>query len=66
MVVIKWSNAIKGPRDKVDGPLCDGLYKEDHLSIINWPGTDPDSKINSFTWSTDENCWILIGDQYNE
>ena len=29
MVVIKWSDAIKGPRVKVDGSLYGGLYKED-------------------------------------
>ena len=52
MVVIKWSDAIKGPRVKVDGPLCGGLYKEDHGSIIPCSGTDPDYRINSFTWST--------------
>ena len=34
MVVIKWSDAIKGPKVKVDGPLYGGLYKEDHGSII--------------------------------
>ena len=34
MVVIKWSDEIKGPRVKVDGPQCGGLYKEDHGSII--------------------------------
>ena len=66
MVVIKWSDVIKGPRVKVDGPLCGGLYKEDNGSIITWSGTYPDSKINSFTWSTEENDWIFLGDQYNE
>ena len=30
MVVIKWSDAIKGRRVKVDGPKCGGLYKEDN------------------------------------
>ena len=30
MVVIKWSDANKGPIVTVDGPLCGGLYKEDH------------------------------------
>ena len=66
MVVIKWSGAIKGPRVKVDGPLCGGLYKEDNESIIPWSGTDPYAKINSFTWSTEENDWVDLGDQYNE
>ena len=36
MVVIKWSYAIKGPRVKVDGPLCGGLYKQYHGSIVPW------------------------------
>ena len=66
MVVIKWSDAIKGPRFKVDGPQCGGLYKEDNESIIPWSGTDPDTKMNSFTWSTEENYWIFLGNQYNE
>ena len=66
MVVINWSDAIKGPRVKVDGPLCGGLYKEYHGSIITWSGTDPDANMNSFTWSTYDNDWIFLGDQYNE
>ena len=65
MVTIKKSDAIKGPRVKVDGPLCGGLYKEDHGSIIPWSGTDPYAKMNSFTWSTEENDWIVLGDHYN-
>ena len=66
MVVIKWSYAIKGQRVKFDGPQCGGLYKEDNESIITWSGTDPDSKMKSFTWSTEENDWIFLGTQYNE
>ena len=54
-VVIKLSDAIKGPRVKLDGPKCGGLYKEDHGSIIPCSGTDPYAKKNSFTWSTEEN-----------
>ena len=52
MVVIKWPDAIKGPRVIVDGTLCGVLYKEDHGYIIPWSGTDPDAKMNSFIWST--------------
>ena len=66
MVVIKLSDAIKRPRVKVDGPQCGGLYKEDHGSIIPWSGTYPDAKMNSFTWSTEDNDWIFLGGQYNE
>ena len=50
MVVMKWSDEIKGPRVKVDVPLCGGLYKEYHGSIVPWSGTYPDAKMNSFTW----------------
>ena len=66
MMVIKWSDEIKGPRVKVDGPLCGGLYKEDHRFIIPFSGTDPYAKMNSFTWYTYDNDWIIPGDQYNE
>ena len=66
MVVIKLSDAIKEPRVKVYGPQCAGLYQRDNGSIITWSGTDPDAKVNSFTWSTDENDWIFLGNQYNE
>ena len=46
MVVLKWSDAIKVPRVKVDGPLCGGLYKEDPGSIVPWSGIDPYAKMN--------------------
>ena len=62
-MVIKWSDAIKGPKVKVDGPLRGGLYKEYYGDIVTWLGTDPDAKMNSFTWSTEENDWIFLGDQ---
>ena len=63
MVVIKWLDAIKGSRVKVYVPQCGGLYNEYHGSIIPWSGTDPDAKMNSFTWSTEENDWIFLGNQ---
>ena len=66
MVVIKWPDVIKGSRVEVYGPLCGVLYKEDRGSIIPWSGTDPDSKINYFTWLTNYNDWTILGDQYNE
>ena len=66
MVVIKCSDAIKGPIVKLDSPQCGGLYKEDNGQIIPWSGTDPDAKMNSFIWSTEENDWIFLGNQYNQ
>ena len=36
MPVMKWSYTIKGPKIKVDGPLCGVLYKENHGSIVPW------------------------------
>ena len=44
MVVTKWADVIKGPRVKLDGPLCGGLQKEDHVSIF--PCSETDSKEN--------------------
>ena len=64
MVVIKWSDAIKWPRVKVDGPMCAVLHKEYYGSIAQ--GRYPDAKLNSFTWSKQKNDWIFLVDQYNE
>ena len=57
-MVIKWSDAIKESIVKLDGPLCDILYKEYHESIVPWSGTDPDSKLNCLNCSKEENDWI--------
>ena len=65
-MVIKWSDAIKGTRVKLYGPLCGGLYKEDHGSIVPCTGTDPDAKVDCFNWSKEKNDWIVPGYQYNE
>ena len=54
---------IKGPRVKVNGTLCGGLYKEDNGYIITWSGSDLDANMNSFTWSPNENNWVILGDQ---
>ena len=51
MVFITWSDKIKRPKVRLDGPLCGGLNKGDHGSIVPWSGTDTDSKMNSLTWS---------------
>ena len=50
----------------MDGPQCGGLYKEDNGYIVPWSGIDPDAKMNSFTWYTEENDWIFLGGQYNK
>ena len=31
-----------------------------------WSGTDPDKNMNYFTWSKEENDWIVPEDHYNE
>ena len=56
---------IKGTRVTVDVPLCGGLYKEDHGSIVPWSGTDSNAKLNCVTWSKEDNGWIFLGDPYN-
>ena len=66
MVVKNISDAIKGPRVKVDGPLCYGLYNKYHGWIVTWSGTDPYTNLNCFTWYKEDNDWIVLGDQYNE
>ena len=51
MVFIKCSENVEGSGDIIDSPLCGGLYKEEGYSLVPCSGTDPDSKMNFFTWS---------------
>ena len=66
MLVLKWSEEVEGPGDNIYAPLCIRLYKEEDGSIVPWSGTDPDDKMNLFTWYKEDNGWIFPGDQYNE
>ena len=66
MVVIKWSEKVEGSGDNIDSPMCGGLYKEEDDSLVPWSGKDTDTKMNCFTWSKDNNDWIVPEDQYNE
>ena len=65
MVIVKWSDKVEGSGDDIVSPLCGGLYKEEKY-IVPWSGTDPDAQMNCFTWSKEDNDWIVSGDQYNE
>ena len=64
--MVKWSEKVEGSEDNIDSHLCGRLYKEEDDSLVSWSGTDPDSKMNVFTWSKENNDWIVPGDQYNE
>ena len=66
MVVVKWSDKVEGSGDNIYSPLCGGLYKEEADSLVPSSGTDPDAKMNFFTWSKVNNDWIVPGDQYDE
>ena len=50
MVVVKWSYEVEGSEDNIDLPLCGGLYREEEDSLVPWSVTDPDAKMNCFTW----------------
>ena len=66
MVVIKWSEKVEGPGDNIYSPLCVRLYEEEYNYLVPWSGTDPDTNMNCFTWSKDNNDWVFPGDKYNE
>ena len=66
MVVVKQSDKVKGSGDNIDSPLCGGLYKEEDYLLVPWSGTDPDAKMNCFTWSKVNDDWIVPEDQYDE
>ena len=61
MVVVKRSDKVEGSGDDIDLPLCGGLYKEEK-NIVPWSGKYPDAKMNCFTWSKEDNDWIVSGD----
>ena len=66
MVVIKCSDKLEWYGDNIYSPLCSGLYKEEDDSLVPWSGTYTDAKMNCFTWSKENNDWIVPADQYNE
>ena len=66
MVVVKWSDKVEGYVDNIDSLLLSGLYKEQDNSLVTLSGTDPDANMNCFTWSKENNDWIVPEDQYNE
>ena len=66
MVVIKWSEKVEGSGNNIYSPLCGRLYKEQEDSLVPWSGTDPDDNMNCFTWSKQNNDWIVPEDQYDE
>ena len=65
MGIIKWSEKVEWSGDNIDSRLCGGLYKEEENSLVTWSGTDSDAKMNCFTWSKENNDWIVTEDQYN-
>ena len=66
MVVVKWSDKVEGYGENIDSPLCVGLYKKEEDSLVPWSGIDTYAKMNCFTWSKDNNDWIVPEDQYVE
>ena len=49
MLVVKWLDSVEGPKDKLYGILCGGLYKEDDGFIATWSGMDSDFKMNCYS-----------------
>ena len=66
MVVVKCTDKVEGFGYNIDSPLCGVLYKEEDNHLVPWSVTDPDSKMNCFTWSKQNNDCIVPDDQYGE
>eukprot|EP00957_Ditylum_brightwellii_P161343 12284962-Ditylum_brightwellii.AAC.1 len=42
--------------------ICGGIFKDENQEkelIIPWSGTDPDSKVNYYSWSKDDSKWQI-------
>ena len=65
MGIIKWSEKVEGSGDNIYSPLFGGLYNEEDEYLVPWSGTYSDAKINCFTWSKENNNWIVPGYQYS-
>ena len=59
MVVVKFSNKAEGSGYNIESPLCSGFYKEEDDYLVPWLGTDTYSKMSYFTWSKEDNYWIV-------
>ena len=57
---------MEGSEGNIYSSLCGVLCKEGENSLVPWSVTDPDAKINCFTWYKDNNDWIVPEDQYDE
>ena len=66
MLVVKWSDKVEGSGDNIYDPLCVRTYSEEDDSLDPCSEIDPDAKMDCFTWSKEDNDWIVQGDQYNE
>ena len=51
MVVVKWPDKVEGLGEKIDDPLCGGLYREDYKHLFPWSETEPNAKMNFFACS---------------
>eukprot|EP00957_Ditylum_brightwellii_P039905 3021174-Ditylum_brightwellii.AAC.1 len=52
---IKLDSTVAG--HTIATPICRGIFKDknqDKEPIIPWSGTDPDSKVNCYSWSEDD------------
>ena len=66
MAVTKCSKNVEGSGDNIDSPLCGGLYREEEDFLVPWSGIYPDSNMNGFNCSKENNDWIFPEDQYDE
>ena len=66
MLIVKLSEKVQGLVDNIYNPLCVGLYKEEDYYLVPWSETDPEAKMNCFTWSKYDNNWIVLEYHYNE
>ena len=66
MLVVKWSDNVERYGENIYATLCVRLYNEKYGYLVPWSVTYPYAKMNCFTWSKEDNDWIVPGYQYDE
>ena len=69
--VLKWNDTVAAISKGVPVPQCGGIFKdvkggEDKVTFVPFVGTDPDRKINCWSWDQKEDEWTISSAAYKD